>query len=81
MNRTAKYRAWDKKNGNMLFDVSTGTITIWSHPDGRSAESKDCDFIVELSLLMGKGVHVGRVNSQKRLRMFMNLKIQRLQEV
>ena len=43
--REIKFRAWDKINGNMLFDVSTGTIDIWSNPDGRKANSKDCKFM------------------------------------
>ena len=30
-----KFRAWDRVNKNMLFDVSTGTVEIWSHPDNR----------------------------------------------
>ena len=40
-----KFRAWDKVNGNMLFDVSTGTIRIWSNPDGRVAEERNCVFM------------------------------------
>ncbi len=43
--RTIKFRAWDKKNGSMLQEVSTGTIEIWCAEDGRIAKSSDCAFM------------------------------------
>lgn len=47
--RLFKFRAWDKVNSNMLYDVATGSITIWDYSklpgsEERSAKSDDCVF-------------------------------------
>lgn len=41
--REIKFRAWDKVNKNMLYDVSTGTVTIWYKEI--SAKSENCVFM------------------------------------
>lgn len=41
--RIIKFRAWDKVNKNMLYDVSTGTVTIWYKEI--SSKSENCVFM------------------------------------
>ena len=58
MNRTIKFRAWDKKKKKMRKNVSTGTITVWGGEDGdfdSDSEAVDCDFMQFTGLLDKNG--------------------------
>lgn len=66
MSREIKFRAWDKRNNQMLQDVSIGTIKIWDDVGGKKeALSNDCVFMQFTGLLdkNGKEIYEGDVVS------------------
>lgn len=59
--REIKFRAWDKVNKNMLYDVSTGTVIIWYKEI--SAKSENCVFMQYTGLkdANGKEIYEGDI--------------------
>ena len=59
--REIKFRAWDKVNKNMLYDVSTGTVTIWYKEI--SSKSQNCVFMQYTGLkdANGKDIYEGDI--------------------
>jgi len=59
--REIKFRAWDKIKKTMLYDVSTGTVTVFDND--KIAKAKDCIFMQYTGLKdkNGKEVYEGDI--------------------